>query len=158
MEKEADPMDFTQKRIKSQIELKKNVLLQENSEISLTKILGSEQCQNIMASCREVRERIYSPWNTLLMFTKQVISPDKSCKNIVTETAAKYIAEGKNPPSNNTGPYTKARERLPEATVYAVVKAVGAMAVKGLSEQLKWRGRHVKGVDGTTLLMPHHYP
>ena len=97
-------MNSNQKRIESQINFEKNSLLQDDAEISLTKILGSERFQDIIANCREFRERIYTPWDTLLMFIKQVISPDKSCKNIVTETIAKHIIDGKESPSNNTGP------------------------------------------------------
>jgi hypothetical protein len=147
-------MDFNKKRIASQINLKKSVILKDDSEISLTKILGSEQCQDIIANCREFRERVYSPWDTLLMFIKQVLNADKSCKNIVTETIAKYIAEGKDAPSNNTGPYTKARERLPEKAVCELVEAVGVMAEEKVPRKLKWRGKNIKGTDGTTLLMP----
>lgn len=147
-------MDFNQKRIASQINFEKNVLLKEKQEISLTNILGSERCQDIIANSREFRERIYTPLNTLLMFIKQVISPDKSCKNIVTETIAKFIAAGQDAPSNNTGPYAKARERLPESMVSDLVNTVGTTAVDEVPQGLKWRGKDLKGIDGTTLLMP----
>ena len=63
-------MNSNQKRIASQINFEKNVLLKDDEEISLTKILGSEQCQDIIANCREFRERIYTPLDTLLMFIK----------------------------------------------------------------------------------------
>jgi len=147
-------MNSNQKRIASQINFEKNAFLKDDAEISLTKILGSEQCQDIIANCREFRERIYTPLDTLLMFIKQVISPDKSCKNIVTEIIAKYIADGKESPSNNTGPYTKARDRLPEKTVRDLVKTVGTMAGDKTSKKWKWQDKNLKGIDGTTLLMP----
>src|SRR5579862_7168212 len=147
-------MHFIQKRIATQINFEKNTLLKEESDISLTNILGCEQCQDIIANCRNFRERIYTPWTTLLMFIKQSISPDKSCKNIVTENVAKYLSERKEAPSTNTGPYTKARERLPEKTTNDLAKMVGAMAEEKASKGLKWRGKNVKGIDGTTLLMP----
>jgi len=147
-------VDIKQNRIATQINFEKNALVKGKKEISLTKILGSQQCQNIVENCREFRDRIYTPWNTLLMFIKQVISPDKSCKNIVTEIIANYLSEGKEPPSNNTGPYVKARERLPETMVRDLVNNVGVTAVDDSPTGLKWRGRDLKGMDGTTLLMP----
>jgi hypothetical protein len=55
------------------------------------------------------------------MFIKQVISADKSCKNIVTETIVNHLSEGKEAPSNNTEPSVKARERLPETMVRDLV-------------------------------------
>jgi len=147
-------MDIKQNRIAKQINFEKNAIVKGQKEISLTKILGSQQCQDIVENCREFRDRIYTPWNTLLMFIKQVISSDKSCKNIVTETIVNYLADGKEAPSNNTGPYVKARERLPEVTIRDLVSNVGAAAVNDSPTGLKWRGRDLKGVDGTTLLMP----
>lgn len=147
-------MDIKQNRVATQINFEKNALVKGEKEISLTKILGTEECQNIIANCRDFRERVYTPWTTLLMFIKQSISPDKSCKNIVTENVAKYLSEGKAAPSNNTGPYTKARERLPEKTINDLAKIVGTMAEEKTSKGLKWRGKNVKGIDGTTLLMP----
>jgi hypothetical protein len=51
------------------------------------------------------------------IFIKQVLNPDKSCKNAVADLAAEQlITEGKII-STNTGSYSDARQRLPEQMI-----------------------------------------
>ena len=147
-------MNFKRKRTFSQIKSQKKLLLNDKMDISLTKILGSEECQTIISECREFRDRIYTPLQTIFMFIKQVMHPDKSCKNIVAGTVVERMVAGETPISNNTGPYSKARGRLPEETVATLVKHVGASTVQRAPATLKWKGHEVKAVDGSTLLMP----
>lgn len=147
-------MNHKQKHIARQVEFYKHKLLVSEKEISLTKILSSDECQSIINGCREFRERIYPPITTLFMFIKQVMHPDKSCKNIVAGMIAEKMLTGENAISNNTGPYCKARAWLPESSVKALLKEVGSSAIRETPNVWKWRGKEVKGADGTTLLMP----
>jgi hypothetical protein len=149
-------MDFNPnlkfKQIK--IESHKKLLTAGKSDISLTQILSSEKCQSIISESREFRDRIYTPLKTLLMFTKQILHTDKSCKNAVAGAFAEQISIGKKPISTNTGPYCKARERLPEVAVKQLVKETGRLLEKSAIKKWRWRGHELKAVDGTTVTMP----
>jgi len=80
-------MDVKQKLKIAQIERYKKSLSDQNN-ISLNKIIGSERCQKIISECRDFRDRIYTPIKTLFTFIKQILNPDKSCKNAVAGLAA----------------------------------------------------------------------
>jgi hypothetical protein len=54
----------------------------------------------------------------------------------------------------DTGPYCKARERLPVGVVKHLAKSAGADLHKKYPSGQFLRGRRVKIVDGTTLSMP----
>jgi hypothetical protein len=146
-------MDFRQKQVCAQIKKQKRALLEGKNCISLNEILGSETCQNIITRCREFREGIYPPLKTLFVFIKQVLNPDKSCSNAVAEVVAEHIATDKKPISSNTGPYCKARQRLPESAVHDLVKEVGKSSLKKTSAVWKAFGRELKVVDGTSAIM-----
>lgn len=60
------------------------------------------------------RDCVYSPLVTLWTFLSQVLSPDHSCRDAVARLRAFLIADGQTPCSPETGPYCKARQRLPE--------------------------------------------
>ena len=150
-------MDFNPnikfKQIK--IESHKKMLAGGKSDISLTQILCSEKCQSIISECREFRDRIYTPLKTLLMFIKQILNSDKSCKNAVAGAFAEQISVGKRAISTNTGPYCKARERLPEVAVKELVKETGRLSEKVALTKWKWHGHEIKAVDGTAVTMPY---
>lgn len=147
-------MNSTQKRTLAQIENHKNSLLNKGFELSLTQILNSESCQKLLNECREYRERIYTPVKTILMFIKQVLNPDKSCKEAVSCAVTEQISAGKSSSSINTGPYCKARKRLPEETIHALVKETGKKSLSGAQSGWKIYGRETKLVDGSMILMP----
>ncbi|ALB23500.1 hypothetical protein Psal006b_00879 [Piscirickettsia salmonis] len=59
-----------------------------------------------LTNCRSFRSRFYTPFVTLILFIRQVLSPDKSCKNTVATFLASVSTEDNNNiPSSNTGPY-----------------------------------------------------
>jgi len=143
-------MDSNKKHILAQIENHKKILLDDQANISLTKILSSEQCQRILVGCREFRDRVYTPIKTVFIFIKQVLNPDKSCKKAVTGVAIEQINAGNQPVSINTGPYCKARKRLPDQAVYDLVKETGSAPIRSMPQSWKVYGRNVIGVDGST--------
>lgn len=147
-------MDFKRNRTIAQIEQRKKLILNDEAEISLTKILSSEKCQKIISECREFRDRIYPPLKTLFMFIKQVLNPDKSCKKAVAGSVVEQINAGGKVSSNSTGPYCKARERLPEAAVKALVKEVGEAGTQKALTGWKVYGRETKLLDGSMVMMP----
>jgi hypothetical protein len=146
-------MDSNNKQLLVQIKNHKELVLDGNKEISLTKILNTDYCQRALSECREFRDRIYTPLKTIFIFIKQVLSPDKSCKKAVSDVVAEIFSQEGKKISNNTGPYCKARKRIPEDTVKELVKMTGKTAAE--ESQLQWRpyGRELKVVDGTTAKM-----
>jgi hypothetical protein len=146
-------MDVKQKYKLAQIKKHKKSLSDKNN-ISLNEMIGSEKFQSIISECRDFRDRIYTPLKTLFIFIKQVLNPDKSCKNAVAELAAEQlITEGK-VISTNTGSYSNARQRLPEQSVSELVKEIGKIPAKKAPSSWKAFGRPLKGVDGSTVIMP----
>lgn len=143
----------TKKNKVAQIKKHKDLLLGEGGNISLNRLLNSEACQTIINECREFRNRIYTPLKTIFMFVKQVLNPDKSCQNAVVGTVTEQVCVGEEPVSTNTGQYCKARKRLPDDTLHALVCETGNSSVSEAQNTLKWHGRSVKLVDGTTVTM-----
>jgi len=137
----------------NQIKKEKEVLLGDGQDMSLNKILSSEACQTITSECREFRERVYTPIQTIFMFVKQVLNPDKSCRNAVAGAVAEQVFAGEKPASINTGPFCKARRRLPEETLHELVRETGNSATSAAPDVWNWHGRVVKLVDGTTVTM-----
>lgn len=100
------------------------------------------------------RERIYNPFTTLVLFIEQVLGADHSCQDAVARGLSTRVARGQPSCSLNTGPYCKARSRLPLALLARLVRAVGAQLCAAQPAAWRWRGREVKLIDGTSVSMP----
>jgi hypothetical protein len=146
-------MDFKQQSQAMQLRNHKQLLRNGKTDISLTAILGSEPSQRIFSECRPFRDRIYTPVKTVFTFIKQVLSPDKSLKKAVAGVVVEQVSLGKKKVSGNTGPYSKARKRLPENAVKELVKEVGKSPTKNAPKEWKPYGRELKSFDGTTVKM-----
>ncbi len=59
------------------------------------------------------RDCVFTPCITLWTFLGQVLCPDHSCRAAVARLLALLSARGEAPCSPETGPYCKARQRLP---------------------------------------------
>ena len=129
-------------------------LLSDGNVLSLNSILSSKKCQKIISECRDFRDRLYTPLKTLFIFIKQVLNPDKSCKNTIAELAAEQLIAAGKVISTNTSSYCDARKRLPEQMVNELVKEVGKTSAKTALSTWKAFGRHLKGVDGSSVIMP----
>jgi len=88
------------------------------------------------------------------MFLAQAMNADRSCQNVVNETAFKRVAGGLPTHSTHTGAYCRARKRLPLEMVSTLTRHTGRMMHKQAPEAWRWRGRAIKLVDGTTVPMP----
>lgn len=101
------------------------------------------------------RDRIYSPLSTLVLFIEQVLSADHSCQDAVARGVSARVALGQDPCSLNSGPYCKARTRLPLGLIQRLGREVAArVSAQQPRAAWCWRGREVKLVDGTTVSMP----
>jgi Transposase DDE domain len=127
-------------------------------------LTGPELLEVTESHLPEHRERLYPPTVTLSMFTRQALDADGSCQKAVNSWAAQRSAEGLSVQSVRTGGYCKARERLPVSMVSGLTHAVGELVSARAKAGWRWRGRHVKLVDGTGISMPdtpenqEHYP
>ena len=85
---------------------------------------------------------------------EQVLSADHSCQDAVARAASARVARGEARGSLSSGPYCKARQRLPLSLVERLGREVGQRMCEREPGDWRWRGREVKLVDGTTLWMP----
>lgn len=110
------------------------------------------------------RDTVFTPLVTLKAFLWQVLSPTGSCKSAVAHVFTDRISLNHPANSMNTGPYCKARLRLPLAHLKTAVCCSGKALHRQASSSWLWHGFRVMMVDGTTMLMPDtednqtHYP
>lgn len=99
---------------------------------------------------------VYSPALTLWALLSQVLFKEehRSCAAAVARVVVLYVALGKQPPSDNTGAYCRARAKLPEMVLQRLVEDVAAGCEQAVPEKWLWHERHVHLVDGTTDSMP----
>ncbi len=71
------------------------------------------------------RERVYSPFTTLTLFLEQVLGEDHSCQDAVARALSARVADGQTPCSLNTGPYCRARARLPVGLLEHLGREIG---------------------------------
>ena len=100
------------------------------------------------------RDSEYAPLRTLMLFIEQVLSADHSCQDAVARGASQGSGRKSAKINLNTGPYCKARMRLPLGLVLRLGRAVAQRLSASQAEHWKWRGREIKLVDGTTVSMP----
>ena len=117
-------------------------------------LTGPDLLGDLEAVLPEYRERKYPPTVTLAMFLGQVLSADGSCQNAVNEAMVNRLLRGVEPGSANTGSYSDARKRLPRELVQELARSVARQMGTRTPARWTWRGRHIKLVDGTTILMP----
>lgn len=122
---------------------------------ALGAVLPATELQKLVA--KEVgsfRERIYPPLTTLGLFIGQALSPDGACQDALARRLSERTAGGHAACRLNSGPYCKARKRLPLGLVRQLALKAGETLEHDSPVNWKWRGRSVKLMDGTTISMP----
>ncbi len=99
------------------------------------------------------RSRVYSPIVTLWAMLYQALSADKSLSNTVKCITTWLTAAGVQPPSSDTGAYSKARGRLPESLLQRLIPETAYRLGQVVPQRHHWCDRPVKVYDGTTVLM-----
>ena len=117
-------------------------------------ILSPKTLTQFLECCRAKRERIFTPLVILKAFLLQVLSEDGSCKHAVARVLVERLQTGATPNTVNTGPYCKARLRLPLTPLKELATEIGQELCKRLPSQWNWKGHRLVIVDGTTVLMP----
>jgi hypothetical protein len=137
--------------------------LADNDQKTLRQLLAARQVQKAVEEEKvEFRFCLFTPLVTVWTFLRQVLSADGSCRQAVAGLAAFRAADaaeaaaGQDDSSNDpdTGPYCKARQRLPEAVVVRLARQTGQDLHRRIPGGQILRGRPVKVVDGTTCSMP----
>jgi len=100
------------------------------------------------------RRRLFDPFVTLWAFLSQVLDADKSCHNAVSRVIAWLSGENVELPSQDTGAYCQARQRLPEKLLQQLFSKVAQGLQDKVTQEHLWCGRHVKVIDGSTVSMP----
>jgi len=102
----------------------------------------------------EWRDCVYSPLVTLWTFLSQTLCVDHSCRQAVARLRAFLTAAGQRPCAAETGPYCKARQKLPEKVCTRLARDVGGALHARVCDRGLLNGRPIKLVDGTTVSMP----
>lgn len=89
-------MQSKQNKQQGQIKNLKSHLQSTKKGNLLTALLNLDCCQQIIKESRQFRERIYTPFQIIRSFIKQVLDADKSCSNAVISVSAECLSEGKN--------------------------------------------------------------
>jgi Transposase DDE domain len=108
----------------------------------------------IIANTPHKRTSVFSPLITLQAFIFQVLSDDSSCKLAVAGVLVDRLSHRQSANSINTGPYCKARQRLPLTQMIQAVITTGLRLHQQSANSWRWHGLNVVLVDGTTVLMP----
>jgi len=127
----------------------------QGSGIELHNVLPAHELEEAVQSyAGDYRDRVYAPLTTLALFMSQALSQDGACQDAVARHVSERSGRGMVPCSLSTGPYCKARARLPMQLVVHLQRQVGRHLVKRIPQSWRWRGRAVKLLDGTTVSMP----
>lgn len=102
---------------------------------------------------------LFPPNITLFAFLSQALSSDKSLRDAVARVNADRIAAGKKPVSSNTASFCNARlelpVELPQQLFYSIALQLEDISKSNIGEEKGlFKGRKVKLIDGSTLLMP----
>jgi len=140
-------------RIRWQINSFKKSFLQ-GQKLPLNDFFPTETIEAIIAHTPQKRTSVFSPLITLQAFIFQVLSDDSSCKLAVAGVLVDRVSQGQSANSINTGPYCKARQRLPLTQMSQAVTTTGSRLHQQSPLAWLWHGLNVVLADGTTVLMP----
>jgi putative transposase len=100
-------------------------------------------------------EDVYTPALTLWAFLSQVLHAKemRSCTAAVARVIVLLVALGKEPCSDNTGAYCRARAKLPAAIIRRLTTDIADGCERRLKRRWLWKGLHVHLVDGATVSM-----
>lgn len=104
----------------------------------------------------EDEDAVYTPAITLWAFLSQVLfkQEQRSCFAAVARVVTLFVVLGKDPPSDDTGAYCRARAKLSETVIRHLTCDVADGCERAVPRGWLWHGRRVKLADGTTVSMP----
>lgn len=108
----------------------------------------------IREECEAWRDRVYSPATMRRLFIGPVLGEDRACQEVLSCFLAERTVEGVAAMGLNTGASCQAQQRLPWEVPDRLYREVARALEEKLPKEWSWRGRRVKGFDGTTVSMP----
>ena len=120
----------------------------------LSAILTSDDLDTFQNSYTNSRVRDFPPLKTLTLFMRQVASDTKSCRHALIDEARDQAVNGNKLTNTQTSAYCKARQRLTESSINALLRSSGDGLDKASPESWLWKQHRVLMTDGYTLLMP----
>jgi putative transposase len=132
----------------------------QQDSLPFAQVLPEQTIQQAFADAEadfaQDEDNIYTPALTLWAFLSQVLHTKemRSCAAAVARVIVLLVAAGKDPCSDNTGAYCRARAKLPVAILRRLTTDVADGCEQRLPTPWLWKGRHVHLVDGTTASMP----
>ena len=120
----------------------------------LSSVLSSDDLSAFQAHYPNSRSRDFPPVKTLTLFMRQVASDAKSCRHALIDEARDQAAMDRKPSNTHTSAYCKARKRLKEPSIKALMCQSGVKLDKASPDSWLWHQRRVLLTDGSTLLMP----
>jgi putative transposase len=125
--------------------------------LPLPDLLEPEQLQDRLAehqvSFGQTARAFWTPALTLWTFLRQVLSPDRSCRQAVCHVVLAF-ALTRDPESYDTAAYCRARGQLPTALIQDLTLDVGRRLEAQVPAAWLWHGRHVHLIDGSTSRLP----
>ena len=136
--------------------------LQQSDSLPFSEALGEEQIQAVCdaqgasSSEDDQDEQVFTVAMTLWGFLSQVLHKEqhRSCLAAVARIGVLLVAMGRPRCAQNSGPYCRARGRLPVGIVEQLVLDVAAQCEETAPAGWLWKGRHVRMGDGTSVTMP----
>jgi hypothetical protein len=128
--------------------------------LAFADVLPEEKIQQVFeeedAQFGQEEDAVYTPPLTLWAFLCQVLFKEehRSCAAAVARVAVLLVALGKQPPSDDTGAYCRARAKLAETVLQRLTREVAQGCERKVPDDWRWHGRNVKLVDGSTTSMP----
>lgn len=105
-------------------------------------LTGPDLLDDVEALLPAHRERLFPPTETLSMFLAQALNADRSCQNVVNDTAVQRLSGGLPRCSTHTGGYCRARQRLPVDRVSTLTRHTGQLIAARTPASWHWRGHH----------------
>jgi len=99
------------------------------------------------------RERIFTLRLTFQCFVWQTLKPQSACREVVRQVQALFRLRSKGPVKEGTSAYCQARSRLPTERLEKALDEIARHADRQVGEGGRLRGRPVKVVDGSSVLL-----
>ena len=132
--------------------------IQQSDSLPFSDAVTQEQFQEICdeEGVSSEDDEVFTPWITLWAFLSQVMHKEehRSCLAAVSRIGVLLVATGRPHCTHNSGPYCRARGRLPVAVVERLTLEGASRCEAQVPGKWLWNGRHVKLVDGTSVSMP----
>jgi hypothetical protein len=127
---------------------------QNSTGLPFAKILPEAEIQSVLDEQGiAYRQVLYTPMVVLWSWISQVLDVDGSLSHAVKRVVTWMSLAGLEPPSADTGGYSKARKRLSESIFPPLLQRVARALQRQVTPAQQWCGRPVKAFDATTVLM-----